>query len=294
MWRSALAAAATFSGVAMLGGGWWWVHNVMRYGRLQPAGHKAERTGGPLPLSETFGDFVGHFVGRMPGRFWAMLSVKSFDDPGFGAFPWRFSAALSVLLLAVLLATYMSKWMFGANRADRGVLLLPGCLVFLILFASTWSLYARTGTPAGVQGRYLFVGLPGVFVVVALALGWWTRDRVRPAVVPSIVAVLSLVFVGASLHRAATFHWGVDRHSMSGVTGAIVAWSPLPRAGTLVVAGFFIVALAGLLLSLFQGWSGGEGGGGAPSAVQAETPPTAGGAGQEKTSQPQSRVSSLH
>lgn len=259
MWRSALAAVGAFSGVAMLGG-WWWVHNLLRYGQLQPSGHLPERFGGRLPMFEVFGEYVGHFVERVPGRFWAMLSVKSLQDEGFGAFSWRLSAALSVLLVLVLVASFWSKNAFGASRAERAIFLMPAVFAFLSLFISMWSFYARTGYPRGLQGRYLFVGLPGIFVVVALTLAWWTRGRMRPAAVPSAVATLSLIFVGASLHRAATFHWGVDRYSTTGVVGAILAWSPLPRFVTLGVACWFVMALTALLLSLLQEWRHGDGG----------------------------------
>lgn len=236
-------------------GGLWWMGNLVRYGQLQPSGHVPPRADGRLSFSESFGDFVGHLVTTLPSRFWAMLSIKGQSHPRGAqavAFSLPVTATLSIIGIGVLIAAVLRQRTFAARRVDVVVLLAPFGAIFVVLLVSTWNIYARTGTASGLNGRYLFAGLPGVFIVVALVLTWWSKDLPGPALAPLVVSVGATAFTVLSLQRAIQFHWGIDRGSLDGVVGAVAAWSPLPVWMTVGVASAFLGALIWLWCELVR------------------------------------------
>ena len=247
-WQACLPGLAAFAGVSLLGG-WWWIHNFFRYGQLQPSGHMAPRPAGRISVSDGLIDYLGQAVDRVPGRFWAVLGIKG---GGEVAFPFWLTATLSVLLLGLLVAALLRRRIHAATRTDIVVLLTPFGLVAAILLVSTWNIYARTGYPAGLQGRYLFIGLTGVMVVLALLFSEWSgRQR---DLMPIVTASGSLAITLFALIRVAQFHWGIDRSSLSGVPGAVLNWSPLPRWGTVGFGVLFMAATTWLVLALVLEW----------------------------------------
>jgi hypothetical protein len=223
-WRAAATGATAYGATALLGG-WWWVHNLVRYGELQPAGHMPARAEGPLSFSEGIGDYWERFVELMPGRFWAMLSIKGGGD---AALPWLVPVVLSVALIGFLVVAVARRHTFGAGRTDVALLVAPFFVTMAVLVASTWRLYTSTGNPRGLQGRYLFVALPGVFVVAALVLGRIPLLRSRGTALPVAVAAGALGFLAVCLVRAVSYHWGATDSSLTDAPGALVAWAPVP------------------------------------------------------------------
>lgn len=267
-WRRAATGLAAFGTTAMAGG-WWWINNVIRYGQVQPSGHFPAREEGRLSLSEGLGTYVERFVEWVPGRFWALLSVKDGGDNvsggGASAFPWLLTAVLSVALLGLMVVALLRRRTFDARRTDVALLLAPFGLTLVTLVVSTWNIYARTGLSSGLQGRYLFAALPGVLVVVALVLGRVPGGR-RPGLLPLVTAGAALAFTGASLLRAVTFHWGSTDTSLTDAPRAMVAWAPVPWWFGGLLAALFVASLVVLSTQLVSGAGRAEDGGPGPDA----------------------------
>lgn len=186
-----------------------------------------------------------------------MLSVKGVGIRGnVYAFPWLLTAALSAALIALLFVAVTRRRTFGAGRVDVVLLLAPFGLILATLIVSTWNIYARAGGPAGLQGRYLFAALPGVFAVAALVLARAPGFRSRPGTLPAVVASGALVFVVACLHRAMSFHWGVDNSSLTGAPRGVVAWAPVPVWVGAAVAVALVIASLTLFVQLANGLRG--------------------------------------
>lgn len=246
--------------VAAMAGGWWWIHNVVVYGKVQPAGHFDPLKTGPLAMADTLHLMKDQFESVFPTRFWALLSIKS----GALAYPTWIPAVLSVVLLAILLAGLALSSRLGVKRATVVVMILPTLLTLAILLESVYSLTRKTGVAAGVQGRYLYSSIVPLLVVavigLAALLGLVSRGRAgdddqagaahvtaarfTPArLVALLVGVFGVVYTVVSMGRAISWHFGEEHWSNPlDSLGDLAAWSPLPYALSVVVMIAFVVA----------------------------------------------------
>lgn len=179
-WRTrslaALASAGTalaVSAVGML----WWLRNLVRYDALQPLGYGEEATAllrgtprppGPEPVLEPF---LRQFFETTSSRFWSGLGV-----PGPPIFPVPVSTALTILTLvgvvAALAAGIRSSRKGPDQRPALVVLVLPVVLLLVPLLLKDLQSYRYYVSPineVGVHGRYLYGGLVGLAVTVAIA-----------------------------------------------------------------------------------------------------------------------------
>jgi small subunit ribosomal protein S36 len=166
------AVALAVSGVGML----WWLRNVVVYGALQPRGYGPEATailrGTPRPpgAEVPVTPFLRQFYETTSSRFWSGLGVP--EPP---TFPVPVSTALTVLtgfgVLLALVAGVRSTRDAHDVRPAIAVLLLP---VALLLGPLVWAdlqsyrTYESSVGEIGVQGRYLYGGVAGVAVAVAV------------------------------------------------------------------------------------------------------------------------------
>lgn len=253
--REALIAAVVSIGTSFVGG-WWWVYSYLRYGQVQPSGHIPPRPEGRIGWQDSIGDFTGHFFDLVPGRFWATLSIKGPLEPGgpdVTAFPWWSTALLSVLLLGALMVAVVLRRVGPIRRSEVVLLLFPFVSLLAILFVQTWNIFDRTGMARGLQGRYAFAGLPGVFIVLALLIAAATRNR-PPAVAPTAVTVGGLGFTALALERTVRFHYGIDATSLAGAPRALVEWSPVPTVIDVAVGLAFAVTVALIATQLVAEW----------------------------------------
>lgn len=268
--RRVVAPALVFV-VAAMAGGWWWIHNVVVYGKVQPAGHFDALATGPLARGDTLQLMADQFEKVFPSRFWALLSVKS----GAHAYPAWIPEVLTVALVLLLLAGLILSPRIGVKRGTVVVLLLPTALTLAILVESVYSLTQKTGVAAGVQGRYLYSSIVPLLVVavigLAALLGLVSRRRaarvdgfdvVGSDVVGSVavgagrfaavlVGLFAILFTVASVGRAISFHFGDEHWSNPLLSlGDVAAWSPLPYALSIaVMIAFGVAALLALVAS---------------------------------------------
>lgn len=239
-WRPALPAGFTALAVAGVTGGWWWLRNLLVYGALQPS--VIEPVPGPS-LAD-------------PWRFFRFFRVKMMERY-WGAFGWdEAHLAGGVVLVATLVVLVGIALAFARRpaaapwwRADLLMLLLPVVCIGAIVASAAWQWYVVTGEFAGLQGRYLFPGVVGTAVVVAVGYGTVAGRFTR--------ALPLALLVGAGLLQAAAAHTVIVHFWGPGVSSdlrialvALTVWAPWPPAVLAGMAGGVAVAGAGSLAAL--------------------------------------------
>lgn len=215
------ASAATTLVAATVVGGWWWIRNVLVHGTVQPSGIP----GPPPPAGFTpdVGWWLPFALGRLVRRWWIEPDTVARTTPPL------IVAATVVGLVLVAAAFARAR---GVGRRELALLLVPvaGCLVLVLVGA--WRAYARTGIPFALHGRYLYPGLLGVTVAVAVGAAASFR-RQAPAVLLAGAVVLQLVAAWWTL----TFSWGpADVVAPLASLRAWLAWSPVAPVWTLLPA----------------------------------------------------------
>lgn len=251
-WRDGVGSAALGGGLVAVLGGWWWVRNLAVHGELQTTLQRfPDANPGFEPTVWTWWSRTGgYFVERFWGSFgWVDVTLS---EGAVGAAMWTL---LVLLALAFALRPREAPWW----RADLVVALLPVVTIFAVVAYGSYTNYAQSGRVTGMQGRYLFPGLPGMAVVAATGLvaaaGRWAR--VLPLV--ALVAVGWLQYVGL---RLVLFFWYSDglQDSWRNSGAAVLAWSPVPRPVTagVVAASAAAAAWVGVELVLVARHAGPE------------------------------------
>lgn len=235
--RSGLASLAIVVGVAALGG-WWWLQNLVRYGTLQPAGHRAALADGPLTILEALPLYADRFTRVFFSRFWAGMDPRGFDHPGF----W-ISASASILVLGILFVglAFRRRAMPRGAIVDFAVLLTPFLLALVILLYSTYRITMNTGFAAGIQGRYLYCVVIGAIVVTVFALAALLPTQWHPVVMIA-VTLTGLAFTTWRVADALGNAWAPSEQGIVAHFEALFAWSPLPYAASVGLFVFFVVA----------------------------------------------------
>lgn len=273
--RTAAVRLVLAGAVATLGG-WWWIANLVRYGTVQPAGHRPALPGGPLDPLEGLGDYWHEAVIRVPVRFFASLSIQIGHQPP--PFSYTLTTGLFTVMVVAAVVVLARRASFGLRRADAALLLAPfvGCAAAMI--AGTWPLYLRTGEPLGLQGRYLFPGFAGLTLVLALGGPAMLPRRLRSSAAVAVV-VAGGVFTGLSMRRVLGFHWAERDSSVIDGLRAIEAWGPAPGWLLWLLALGYLGTLAWVGRSLI-----------ASEALAPQRPPrTAGAASQRDRATPRRR-----
>ncbi|MBO1750948.1 glycosyltransferase family 39 protein [Actinotalea sp. BY-33] len=241
------AGSLVAAGALSCAGGWWWVRNYLVFGTLQPAGHSPSLPE-PLTWQEGLPTYLEHATTRIPMRFWATLSIKDGSPP----YPYALTTGLAALVLAGLVIFLVRKQSFAAGRADALLLVLPFLLCLASLLYSTWGLYLDTGTPRGLQGRYLFAAIAapaaalgvGVMSMLTFRARWW-------AVVT--LGVGAVAFTVSAMLQALAFHWTGGGNDLLSAARALVAWAaPVPTV-TLSIVALLALALTTVLVLLLHG-----------------------------------------
>lgn len=240
-WQPALAAL----GASALGG-WWWLRNLVVYGVVQVNG-----LGSTAPLAEAgappgphrLGTWLRFVEGGYDWRFWSALGY--IDSPGL---PFRLARALT---LAVLVVVGVALVRTRRDRPVLAVLLLPLLLSSVVLGLTSWLHFRRTGVVAAIQARYVYSGVTGLAVVVAVGLTALAERGRRW--LPLGVLVGALALQATAIHAVLIGLWvppgsaaGTGRYLAAG--RAVAGWSPWPGAVTGAVfasaAGLTVIAVS--------------------------------------------------
>lgn len=180
-WRVVVARLAVLWGLALAVGGWWWVLNYVRYGRLQPSGYTAKQMAALVVdaprrsvwgFAEVFGDKFAH-------TFWGTFGQLELPLP-----LWLVVVASTALLAAVIVSVVRRP-----VRVPVLTLLAFSAIMLVALFVTTYQSHLANGQFGGIQGRYLYGGLVAVLAAVAIGAGGSTREggRAERALVPACV-----------------------------------------------------------------------------------------------------------
>ncbi len=207
--------AGAMAGAALIGGGWFWIVRIVRFGQLlTPVGPL------PFPDDPAFEPRTGWYV-----ELWFRWMAERFFG-WFGYFDVRMSSDarwFATAVLAIGLLVGLSKL-----RSKPGVLfiaLTPLLVTAVGLFVRTYLLYASTGVTAGIQGRYIFLGLGGFAAVIGLGAErvGSASDRTRwfPAVLFGTAAV---IVHGAAIRAIMDNYW--EGATIGAELRTLGAWAP--------------------------------------------------------------------
>ena len=218
--RATLASAGLALAVSALGM-LWWLRNVLHLGMLQPRGYGAEATallrGTPRPpgTGPPLQPYFSQFYETTSSRFWSGLGV-----PGPPIFSVPVSTVLTVVTVLGVLAALAAGIRSAPGAVDRRVglvvLVLPVVLLLgalLLEDLQSYRDYVSAINTVGVHGRYLYGGLVGVAVAVAVGFRRLLPGR-RWALLAATAAALLVQLQGLRLL--------VER-----------LWSPVPGLGGL-------------------------------------------------------------
>lgn len=216
--RSRLAIGGLIvAGATSALGGWWYVVNVVRYGKLQS---EETQTAFPKPdpgFHPSHTAYLKEFGKQVSQKFWGNFGY--YDLP----LPRWFTTSATIVLLALLVLGVLAV----KPRLPGIALLLPLGGITAIMVVGTYGLYTKYGFFPGLQGRYLFPALAAVSVLVATGLGLVAR---RFAAAVAIVAAAAAQLYGT--HAELNGFW-------AGSLRTVAAWSWYP--------GFLVYVLCALL-----------------------------------------------
>ncbi len=182
--RGALGRALVVSVLALALGGWWWIRNVIAYGTPQPGVRLRERVPDvELDLLRFAGDFGERFIGSFWGNFgWREAHL-----------PIGVSIGMTVLVVVAVAAACWGQW-------PRVVLVLPALVASAMVLSSGWGAFKKTGVSYATQGRYLFAGIAGLSVLVALGIARLLRGRTtwQPLVMLDLAVALQVGSCGSA------------------------------------------------------------------------------------------------
>jgi small subunit ribosomal protein S36 len=221
--------------VSMAIGGWWWVRNLVLYGKLNPS-RQIENLGEIHDPKTDVAEFVSQWGRVTTRRFWGDFGWYDVRLPGYVV-----ALATAVVLVGLIACCAGRDRVAGTDRGSRLLLGAPLLLLAGGQFIITLQGHLQTGRYGGLQGRYWYGAVAAIAVAVPLGIANLARRwvDVLPVVALTCVAAIQLVtFVTVS-----GFYWGAPGSSMTDRVRALVAWAPLP--GELIgVLGIIGVAVA--------------------------------------------------
>lgn len=226
----AAARGGLAAGLAVAVGGWWWIRNLVVFGTVQPSGLP-----GPAP-PEGFAPEVwwwaSFYVRRLSRRFWIEPDILPEALPAL-------DLLASAILVALCVVALVACRRVGQRPGDVALVLTPLAGLLGIVTFGAWRVYARTGSPFAIHGRYLYGATVGLAVASAFGLAALARHRIRWLPIAALVTAL-LAQLSAGVLALLTY-WGPT--GLRPRLAAMLAWSPWPSP-LVVLATASIVALA--------------------------------------------------
>ena len=234
-WRPALVTAAT----AALVGGWWWCWNLSRFGAIQPHGVPLEDLYGP-PLTDGpgFGEWFGRAMPLLVDRSWG-----AFGSFGLGIGLPRWCTAIATLGAVVLVVLGVARSGETVRRfAVAQALVLA--IALAVLAQGAFSIFHDHGVLLGVQGRYLFVAVPGLAAVIAMGARVGERSRRPVALALAVIAAMQAF----ALWQVLQGWWGPAGAGLSQRGRAWASWMPVaPKAWAILCSVLAVGSVVALL-----------------------------------------------
>jgi len=232
--RPWLAATAGVLTGAFVLGGWWWAVNLLRYGTLQPGGERLVPRAGEV-LSPI--EYLDVFVRRLRWTFFGEAGVKQ---------PEAF-AALTLTLAVLFLVLVTVGLLTRGRRPERLVMVFGGLLTTALLFNQAYSGHRATRALPAIQGRYLYVLLVPIVVLMTLGLVQLARlARVRAewllrgtAGVGLVVALTGVVLAFRQFYRG-------PGESLAEAVDRLLAWAAWPPPVLAALAASVVLAVVAL------------------------------------------------
>lgn len=234
-WRDRAALrhrALTLVGVLAVGalGAGWQLTQLVRFGDFQPSGHSLEPRAGINPTVE---GLVREWTARVSASFWGSPAAATGVE-----LPRWMTVGLSVVTLALVGVAVVTTWLRRRGRTVPTVLLALIVVQTLAMMETNWRGWFRTQGVSGLQGRYLFIVL--VPIAVLVTLGVLEVLRLAGRRLDPLRAAVGFAVVGVALHailaaQMVVRFWGPPDGSVGDHVEALVAWSPLPVVATWVV-----------------------------------------------------------
>jgi hypothetical protein len=137
--------------------------------------------------------------------------------------PQLFTYTLTVLFLALMVVGLWSRRHLG----DRAVFLLGIGLTVGILLGTTYAGHKVTHTFPGLQGRYLYVLLVPMLVLIAIGLDRLVRlVRLRSRVLMYLVPAAGLAVTGAGLLMGFQLYYLEPGQSVGRALDIFLGWAP--------------------------------------------------------------------
>lgn len=227
--------------------GWWYVGVRARTGTFTPTVETSRLTEALQSpgFSPQVGTFLGELSRNVDNRFWGSFGWYTIRFPS-----WLALMATGATVAMVVWALVPRRDRSESTRLQRATFLVPLAALALLVAVRAWGLYALTSKFQFMQGRYLFAGIVGLVVVVAIGV-----ERLAARWSPLVVAAVAVVLQFEGLRRCLQGWWGGPGLGPRGQVRALVAWSGWPGellgllALVAVAAGaWFAVALVRFVL----------------------------------------------
>jgi len=214
-WRCALVTSA----VAMLTGGWWWLRRLLTVGAVHVRG--TVYTSDPTFTPDPAGWVSDAFVPAMLESWWA-----SFVWTG-PVLPYPLVLVPAAVLVVGIVAALSARGPARVSRADCALLLLPSLLLLALTAWASYTTYARTGQPVGIQGRYLYSGFSGL--VASVAFGYATLMGRHERLLPISLYAAAAALQGLAVWHMLAHYWDLDVAGLVPSVLGVMAWSPWPQ-----------------------------------------------------------------
>lgn len=231
--RRHVATLAMAVGIAVVGASWQ-LANLVRFGKVQPSSYR-------LDVRDDVATSLGEFATTWPAR----LSVSFWGQPGRRtgvSLPEVVTGALSVATIVLMVVGLTAAWRQGRGRVVPTMLALLCVVQVALVFRTNWAGYFRGSGLEGFQGRYFFIVLVPMAVLVAMGVSALTGDATASLArrVSALRVAIGMAVTGWVLHamvaeRMIERYWGEPGASLASHVAAVRAWSPLPNLATVVV-----------------------------------------------------------
>lgn len=241
--------------VLALLGAWWQISQVVRFANPQPSNYRQK----PVPdIDPTIGEFVNEWVTRVGSSFWGSPAPRTGVS-----LPSVLVIVLSVVTCALVALALIGPWRRRLGRLIPTALLGLVLVQVALMVLNNWQYFFRTETTDTFQGRYLFVLLVPLAVLIALGVGEVVRlssGRAR-----AIWFAVGFAAVGVAMHALIAVQmlerfWGPPGGTWSEHLEAVLAWSPLPTMLTwLLLVAPWGVAVAAVVTGVVRRGDGSSG-----------------------------------